>query len=244
MKKYLLIALFSTAMFVGFVIHQNLVIAQSEDGILAAEVAEAKAAGKGEVYIAVNIGSTGVDNLDAAISRYSVIEATPIEKKVYKYDKDGLISWYKFKVNNKLSEKAVVVCSTCTPFPDLPADMLPLAADEIVISRSEGSFLIDNVVIIQDEVGFPAFTLNQRYLLFAGIDWSKKVGEIAVGPIGAYMVNDSGKTIPVYDSDASDDNPIYRGLASTYNNSIYEFRKRFSTGGSNPEPNINCSYRT
>lgn len=222
LKRLIFVALFCTGVVLGAGLYSRVVFQQStpEQGTLQAMAFDAKAGGETEVYLTKNILFQGVDNLDLAISKYTIVEATPLLSNSYITNPASIGTWYKFRVDGVLSQKPWPQCSECTTADDPPADFLPLNSDEIAILHPGAVKLVDDVTFFQDVPDFPDFSIGQKYLLFLDYDSTKKVGSIGAGPVAIYMITGYGTLVPVYQAETETNNPIASEFASRYGNSV------------------------
>jgi len=160
---------------------------------------KAKAAGQDEVIISGPIveydGSASSMTTDDMLSYYAVIKAIPTEELSYAADSNTVVTWYKFKTIESLSQPNRLACPNC-PEPPLPQELLPLMPDEFLFCKSGGSLLIDGVKVRMLEEGFPPFKINQEYLLFVSKHPSG-IAEIGGGPLGTYALDNGGKMVAV-----------------------------------------------
>lgn len=162
-------------------------------GLLKERAAKAKAEGKSEVIVRAPIYRVaGPRSLDAALTYYTAVIATPIDKTSYARTPDVIYTWYKFKVLEYLNRKPFVECSTCPSPPSPPEGMSPLQEDEILIPRPSGSIEIDGVRVTSVESGFPPFMQSKKYLLFVQLDSSGRVGVLRMGAYGVFNVDENG----------------------------------------------------
>src|SRR5205807_4323265 len=141
-------------------------VPEDQIGTLNGFALEAQGQGDTEINLGEGILFEGTLDLNAAISNYTVIAATPISQNSYVLDPYSIGTWYKFRVNETLAQKPLRQCADCPPIPDPPADMLPLNPGEILILKPGGSQVVNGVTINIGVSDFPDFTLNQQYLLF------------------------------------------------------------------------------
>jgi hypothetical protein len=230
-KRLIAFALFTTVLAIGGGLYGRRAVTQDFDlATLAGMAAQAQAQGQTEVVLGKDISWEGVDDLNSALSRYTVVDAVPIAKQSYVLDEFSLGTWYKFRLNSILKQNPLVTCSQCSSnMPDPPAEMLPLNANEILVLHAGGSQLVNGVTVIVTVSEFPDFTLNQRYLLFIDFDAGRSVATVAVGPPGVYLVDANGRLVHIYEADAED--TIGSGLAANYGSNIDTLRNAL-----NPPP--------
>jgi len=123
--------------------------------------------------------------LNDALADLSVILAKPVEKLVETDDLVGLITWYKFKVIDDLSSVRVArrnqqdqrECSTCNHSSNvtdhLPAYLLPLEADEILVPHIGGDLIVDGVRVNQPPTIMFDFSTNSKISIFNKKDISR-----------------------------------------------------------------------
>jgi len=217
LKRLVTLAVLTTLFAVGVGLYSRRAVTQEIDGAtLSGKAALALARGESEVNLVSHDSFEGVDSLEEALSRYTVIEATPISKNSYILDQYSIGTWYKFRIHRTIKQNPLPACSDCSSMPDPPADQLPLNWDEIMVLHGGGIQIVEGVTFHVTVPDFPDFTLNQRYLLFIDYDASKKVAFVSVGPPGIYIVNGFGNLSHVYEADPDD--TIGSGLAANYGN--------------------------
>jgi hypothetical protein len=216
-KKLLMLALFTTAVVAGTGLYTRRAATQEiNTATLSGLAAQAISLGRSEVYISNHDFYAGVDGLDAALARFTVIEATPISKNSYVMDEFSIGTWYKFKINRTIKQNPLPACSDCSSIPDPPADMLPLNWDEIMVLHAGGTQVVDGVTFYINVPNFPGFNLNQKYLLFVDYDPDKRVAMVSVGPPGVYFVDGYENLSHIYTPEEED--TIGSGLAASYGN--------------------------
>jgi hypothetical protein len=138
-----------------------------------------------------------VKDLNDALLYYQMILAIPIEKQSLPFGDRDVITWYKFKIVEKLSHKELKPCQ-CIP-PDLvaPQEMFPLSANEILVPQAGGSVMVDGVEITEDDLQFPRFALSTRYLLFLQTDDSGQIGLLGMGPTGVFVEQGNDRLEPL-----------------------------------------------
>ena len=165
-----------------------------------------------------------VKDLNDALRYNQMILAVPIEKRSLPYGDRDVITWYKFKIVEKLSHKVLKPCQ-CIP-DDLvaPHEMLPLSADEILIPRGGGSVMVDGVEVTEDDPQFPQFALSTRYLLFLRTDDSGQIGLLEMGPTGVFVEQGDDRLEPLSRSP----NPLTADITARFRSSIQMLRERTS----------------
>lgn len=124
-------------------------------------------------------------DLDGALAIYDLLVGEFVSSKSFATNDDGdIVTWYKFKIHETLSKAKQRVTSIESP----PAELLPLANDEILVWKMGGSVEIDGMQVEMEEVGFPPFENSKRYLLVVAVDHDKQAGIVEVGPSGALTI--------------------------------------------------------
>lgn len=234
-KRFVALAVITTAFAIAIALHTRRGVTQDVDpATLVGMANRAQAQGQSEVNLGTDISWEGIDDLNSALSRYTVVDAVAIAKNSYVLDEFSIGTWYKFRVNYTIKQNPLVECSQCSSnIPDPPAELLPLGSNEILVLHPGGSQLVSGVTINVTVSDFPDFTLNQRYLLFIDFDSTKRVATVSVGPPGVYFVEANGRLGHIYEADPED--TIGAGLAANYGSNIDTFRNAL-----NPPPPSTC----
>lgn len=132
-------------------------------------------------------------NLDQALEIYDLVIGEFVSSKSFAVDDDGtILTWYKFRVHEKISQAKRRVSNINSP----PAELLPLADDEILIWKTGGTVVSDGMEIEMKDLDFPPFEKSKKYLLVLGFDPEKQTGTVEVGPTGALFVKSDDKIEP------------------------------------------------
>ena len=164
---------------------------------------------------------TEPDTWDDVLANYSFVTAQLVTSKSYPAALNRDIeTWYKFRVNEKLSQKPIIVCDGCPAFPTAPADMLPLQANEMLVAKSGGTLAYNGIFLTASDPEFPDFLLSQNYLFILQLDSSSQVGSLSLGPWGAYSI-DANAILHVINPGVD----VYHDdLTSRYGNSLNQLR--------------------
>ena len=150
-------------------------------------VAMAKANGQREVIIGAPVVTYAVpDNLDDALAYYSLVVVEPLEQRSY-VENERLTSWYKFRLIEELSAPTAK-CIYCPDIEPAPSDMLPLKANEFLVSKAEGEVEVDGIRVITHDRDFPGFEKGKRYLIFLSFNPDKAVAALRMGPWGTFRL--------------------------------------------------------
>ena len=124
-------------------------------------------------------------NLDQALEIYDLVIGEFVFSKSFAIDDHGtILTWYKFKAHEKISQAKRRVSNIDSP----PAELLPLADDEILIWKTGGTVEFDGMEIEMKDLKLPPFENTKKYLLVLAFDPAKQAGTVEVGPTGALLV--------------------------------------------------------
>ncbi|HXM47159.1 MAG TPA: hypothetical protein VN956_04770 [Pyrinomonadaceae bacterium] len=207
--------------------------APAEAGTLDWYAEQAQAAGANAFnFRAARVEFAEPETWDDVLANYTVITAQLVSSNSYSAALNRDIeTWYKFRINETLSQKPVTVCDGCAPYPTAPADMLPLQANEMLVSKSGGSLSYNGVLLTAQNPEFPDFLPSENYLFVLQLDTASQVGVLSLGPAGAYTVDASAvihPTNPIL-------NPYGADLSSRYGMSLTQMRAVL-----NPPPPSSC----
>jgi hypothetical protein len=141
------------------------------------------------------LGGDDSEELDEAVSAYTVVIAKPIASRSYQQSGDNLITWTKFKIDESLTEIRPQRCFGCNSL-DPPSDMLPLLSGEFLVPRRGGTLVQDGIQLTEVEKAFPLFTEGQKYLLLISL-YPSGVALTAGGPLGVFTVDADEKITPI-----------------------------------------------
>jgi hypothetical protein len=183
-----------------------------------------EAAANGEAYVEISSFEwtyTDINGSDDARARYSVVLAQPLTANSYIWSDENqtIGTWYRFRVDEVLSQRAYTTCDICPPSPNPPTDLLPVNSNEILIPKIGGSLVVNGVTINSVEPDFPNYDYSTKYLLFIDLDTAKRVGVVAAGPVAVFTVH--GDTVAPL-TDAS--HPLASDFATRYGNSLNQTR--------------------
>lgn len=182
---------------------------------------KAKAKGETKVQISTPIYEYAtVTGLEEARTYSRIAEVKLLTAKSYVSGPRTILTWYKFEILEDLS-RGSYFCFKCAAFPDPPPDLLPASGDEILVPKAGGSVTIDGVEITSEELDFPQFSKSQTYLLFFGLDESRRLAMITMGPQGVFMIDEAGRLAEVNQRDSF----LKRELKENHKNSLGELKK-------------------
>lgn len=156
--------------------------------------------------------------LDDALQIYDLVVGEFVSSKSFATDDNGnIVTWHKFKVHETLSQAKRRVSKIDSP----PAELLPLADDEILIWKTGGTVEIDGMEIEMKDLEFPPFENSTKYLLLLALDPAKQAGTVEVGPSGALLVKADDTVEP-----AAKNRPYFkREIENRYGASVSKLRK-------------------
>lgn len=190
------------------------------------------ATARGEVFVSVPIEvmHEDVEGFDDARDHYSIVVAQALSKQSFAVSAYDIETWFKFAITETLSTKQPHVCVSgeCS----LPATLPAPGQSELWLSKAGGAIVRNGVTVSQPWNDFPDFTIGQKYLLFIDLNQSTRVGVPAIGPVGVFMVDDSGTIASVFDEETS----LKSEIASRFGNSLGQIRNTI-----NPTPVTTCS---
>jgi hypothetical protein len=138
---------------------------------------------------------------------YSVVIAEPVEKKSDLVNENKITTWYKFEINEVLSERPTYVCSSC-PTPASPAQgEFLLEPNQFIINKVGGTVTIDGVDVTMIDRDLPNFEIGQKYLLFISKNPSG-VATFGAGPAGVFQLSKDGTISPM----GPKETPLSEGL--------------------------------
>lgn len=160
-----------------FLVSQSASTAQTPDNERPADniqrmVQHAKATGKASVAIAeAAFLPTGVSTVEEVAADYSVLVASPLRHTTLQ-NGISLTTWYKFRITDRvLMQKSI---SKESLPPDVPAELMPVASNEIVVPASGGQIELDGIVVKQLNAFHLSFTEGSSYVLVLLLECSGK----------------------------------------------------------------------
>jgi hypothetical protein len=194
---------------------------QREVGTIKQHAERAKARGQQQVVLPgsrIEYAGEGL-NLDEALSSYSLVVAQPIQEKTVITHPHSISTWYKLRIIETISPSKAPPCSHCFDSAKLPGELLPLSADEVVVTRSGGAVMVDGINITMDS-DFPPLFMSNKYLFLLSIEPSG-VASIGAGPVGVFIVNDDGSVEPIIKKTHA----INRGMQNRFGRSLSRLKE-------------------
>lgn len=135
------------------------------------------------------------DPPDEILANADVVIAQPIDSHTGIVGDSSIVTWYKFKVIETLSEG--IHCQRC-PDRKPPDELLPVNEDEFILSRVSGTATIDGVEISVEHRKSPLYSKDKKYLLFL-VKSPNGTPDLLVGPAAVFTVNPEGTLEPIND---------------------------------------------
>jgi hypothetical protein len=193
--KYILWALAACCIFVGGAAvvsgsnRSSNRLPQNHPITLSQRVQRAKESGRKNVYLPAPIPFYAeVDSLDEAISKTTLVAATPIEKTTVLLDPESIVTFYRLKIADSLSPG---IPSKIWLRKSLPSELPALNSNETYLQVGGGAITIDDVTIHEEEE-FGGLQLSQQYLFFLSQDPSRTVSMVQLGKDGIFKVTEDG----------------------------------------------------
>ncbi len=140
---------------------------------------------------------SNIKSLKGTLEYYTLMVATPVKKTTVPANYGMIRTWYVFEINESLTPRRYTPCPECAPSGLLPADLLPINPDQILLAERGGSVTIDGVRLdMRPEF---EYDLYEPYLLFVEEDESGMFGRIMVGPHAIFKVAADQTLIPITD---------------------------------------------
>lgn len=140
------------------------------------------------------LGGAGTISAEEAFSSSTVVVAHLVFKESSYHDNE-IVTWNKFVIDEVLSEaRDVPGREFLMPVP--PSSLLPIQSNELLIPRSGGTVNIDGVEVEQIIESFPAYELNQKYVLLLHQYRSGVAGTFG-GPVGVFKVVENDELSPI-----------------------------------------------
>jgi hypothetical protein len=156
---------------------------------------KALAEGKHQTSITPPSGDyVGADNTPEEILEYAnIVVAQPVDSHTGTVGDSDIITWYKFKIVETLSEG--IPSPRKYPNLTLPDAILPVSEDEFIMSRHSGTMTVDGVEISVFNNKFPPYSKDKQYLFFLTKTGNKKAS-LLVGPAAVFTVSHDGTLEP------------------------------------------------
>jgi hypothetical protein len=164
----------------------------------------------------------GMESADDVLSNLSLVIAEAIENKTYVHEADSIVTWYKFRIVEHLSQHHTVTYFHPGPPPE---DFLPLNEDEFLIDREGGTVIFDGVRATTVNAEFPPFLTHKQYLLVI-ITKSSGVATLWGGPTGAFAVSPDGRIEPL----SKRPHHFKEAMKNRFGNSLGQIKQHLAKG--------------
>ncbi len=160
---------------------------------------------------------TGVDDMDTVAAHYSVLVARPIQTVVSTVESESIETWYKFQIE-EIVLRQTKVPSDPLPGLKIPAELLPLARNQVLLSLPGGAVTIDGVTIKEG----PSAGLNlkfvpgNRYLLWVLLEAGGTLASLAAMSDGVFLAGPDGTLKPL----GRIDRPLVRDVETRFSNRL------------------------
>ena len=156
-----------------------------------------------------------VKDLDDALANYTTVIAKPVlGHSQMNAESKEIETWYKLEIIDFLSQPKNGKCPDCSFAKDVPSELQPIQANEIVVVKNTGSITLEGIKVTTSDQAFPDFTMNQKYLLFLSLDSATRVGSVELGPAGVSAIEPDGQIAPVSEKS----NTLTKQLEERYGN--------------------------
>jgi len=150
----------------------------------------AKTRGKKQVtapsFASLQPGAQSLEELEMLLPQYSIILAEVVDEFGYLRDPGRIMSWYKFRTIDVISQAPPRQSFVERQIPD---QLRQLRDDEFLIAADGGIAILDGVEVTQHDATIPRFKKSQKYLLLLSLNPATRIAELALGPQSILPVN-------------------------------------------------------
>jgi hypothetical protein len=150
----------------------------------------AKIRGRKEVtapgFVSLQPGAQSPEELETLLPQYSIILAEVVDEFGYLSDPRTIMSWYKFRTIDVISQAPPRQSFVERQIPD---QLRQLRDDEFLIPAAGGAAILDGVEVTQSDATIPRFKKSQKYLLLLSLNPATRIAELALGPQSILPVN-------------------------------------------------------
>lgn len=181
--------------------------------------AKARASRKDKIFIPTPVEYLGADsNPDELLSHATIVIARPVASYTYAPNDEDVVTWYKFRLIEKLNEEAP--CPRC-PNRTPPNEILPVNNDEFLLPKYGGTLDVDGVEVTKGESDFPPFPEDKNYLLFI-MKSPNGTASLLTGPGGAYAVSPEG----ALESVSNRPHRLKEAISQRFDSSVEQLKQR------------------
>jgi hypothetical protein len=138
-------------------------------------------------------------NLDDVLKKYSALVVQVAESTSFVEDSNNILTVYKFKILDFVSQKPADACETCAPLPDVSHKLSAAKFNEFVLQVSGGTVTVDGIKVTMKNAGNLDFSSAKKYLVLVSFT-PAGMARLAVGPSGVFEVNDDDSLRSLTDS--------------------------------------------
>lgn len=131
-------------------------------------------------------GAQSPEELETLLPQYSIILAEVVEQFGYLSDPGTIMSWYKFRTIDVISQAPPRQSFAERQIPDR---LRQLRDDEFLIAAQGGVAILDGVEVTQHDGSIPRFKKSQKYLLLLSLNPATRIAELALGSQSILPVN-------------------------------------------------------
>jgi hypothetical protein len=131
-------------------------------------------------------------DMETAVALYTIVVARPVAAVSRISEGEHIVTSYRFQTIETLSEPG----PSKWPFTfsgELPPELGAFGDGEYLVTIRGGTKEIDGVEVNMKYDDFELLSLGKEYLLFLDFDTTKRVGGLAMGPLGAMEIDADGK---------------------------------------------------
>ncbi|MBA3715553.1 MAG: hypothetical protein H0W76_24375 [Pyrinomonadaceae bacterium] len=166
-----------------------------EEGTLLYYAHVAQSNNLGEYNISAGVADFPLPSWDDAIANSNIVRARLLDSRSYpigyevngNYADRGIVTWHKFKILEWWRQSPS--CMGCGDGYEVPADMLPLNSDEVLVQMPQGTLFYDGVLLRSTDhnwAGYEFTTGAREYVIFFQRDASGLVARLWLGPNSVY----------------------------------------------------------
>jgi hypothetical protein len=134
-------------------------------------------------------------DMETAAALYTIVVARPVAAVSRINEEEQISTSYKFQTVETLSEPDTSKPSKKWPFTfsgELPPELGAFGDGEYMVTIGGGTKEVDGVEVTMKIDDFELLSVGKEYLLFLEFDTTRRVGSLAMGPLGALEIRDDG----------------------------------------------------
>jgi hypothetical protein len=188
---------------------------------LKARAANARAAGNDHADLGTFEGvPPDLTSINEALASFDIALVTPLTKETVVENGRNLITWYKVRIDRKLSISPRTGPSLAPSLNEflsvpLPKD-LPSGPDELLLLQHGGTAVVDGVTFTEHAADFPPLLISKQYLCMLSESSDGNVGIIPLGGAGVFKVT-AGDSLQAL---GKRPHPLLDEIKNSYGNSL------------------------